>query len=1214
MAPPIRLIYVQPDIENTILYYTYQASNPEKFAARDDDKFIIYGGSASYILRIVNSDQETLRCFSSNYVSIFVLSSSFIIWSNTDNLGVEVPYQLIYLHALDNDFSLYLQVENCDILSSSSSVSVEGIVELKLTESVNNGNTNRLFESLSGKASAIYQAMTICSAMHSDSSSENENEDEDENEDNLGLSKNPPAIEIPLNWLNNSGDDSGTVIGNNGDADDLDEDNNDTTTDDNLVATYEDEKFWSKFWKLPSTCQEINEILTLNELRRVQRQNAVNYITLVQVLCHEIIRRSRQEVWTEGDDDKHILNCIRLLIKLLPPLFELENYFSDVEHALFWDENVAPTKWATLITQTGSLCDKSGSSHHLYSKNSLAVFLMMSLVSLLFTKGFTVSYSNMGGTSFSLWEPGIGLNNAKYAAPIPTIDSNRAEVLKLIIVLCSTSLYLSSSEVISKGSRFLTILVSHTPKVTLLTLVSSLTNITCRSSRSAPVENALHFDKANFTEIRHLLVTYSLQLLTLMISYPIPSGSDLFLDSKLKPRNMARHYMGRIQKEDELRLLAFSSMHILRSPLVKSKESENGALSLIKNVNRPSLWALEIVVLMWELIQCNKHFKALISEKFLADLMVILLYYIFAFHEQHAHKSLVQICAYFLLYLSSELDMIKGLFYPMSFSFYDALPSNYKLSITPLTTRDFLVSQISTILLNNTSLQQSSYIYKPLPSSLLNTLVEILYNLIGPVSKEPLQVHNDSKKKLLNPNPNGGLSYHASSLITQLVGCYSNQSFLLEKPLHLHLVALIVRAICAAIIKHPRSSRMLSFCMLKNEKTYNELWNTVFSFENVFVKGDTIAKIEESTEAETTSKAAEVGTQNAISITRPPSSTPMMMIMKRVIPRNVDNSVIPSLSELESIEASLRPQQPPGMTERAREKKKKDIPIGKSWTGKDSLTVILTIILPHLKSVVKEVCPGDSGMSIDSFDLVKRIENSDFSKIIDEHKNQISYDLLPGTPLEQLKFLWSHLSLGWYISLLLGSVYNAETSVKTFLKSNETTTTTNNNNNNNNTDTVATSSSTTTITTATTTSSSSSCSTTTTATTTTATTEEESSQWIDNALSSINIWGGTRIRLFKVESISNDSFFANFGKSNGVATHQAVPSSTPGSLSDITKRLSDLNMSNTSPAGSGLSTPIEEQESYFESRPYRNSVTSLHSLNSLNRTRSYTTPGNSISH
>lgn len=943
------------------------------------------------------------------------------------------------------------------------------------------------------------------------------------------------------------------------------------------IISENDAKFWCRFWKLPTNSQDIFELISLEDAKNVRQQNVVNYAIFIKVLSLKIVDIASSEFLTNIDISL-LLNCIRFLVKVLPPLLEIEDYADGIGYELFWNSNFNPAEY--IKSKEEELLDFEEDVKRSIPledlKHTLGFKLMMALVDLLYTKGFTLSTKEKGGVSLSVWEPGLGFAG-KARAPNLIIDSNRTEVLKLVITLCSDGYYTSPSTIVSKGSRFLTVLVSMTPKVKLLTLVSSLLNLTCRSSKNN-TENALYYDDVNYTEIRHLCVTYAFSLLTMMVVYPVPSETGI---NGGKIRNLARLYLGKVHKEPELMLIAVSMMDMLRSPLL-GNESETSSFSVGKN-SQPSIWSTNTVMLIWELIQCNNNFRDVMTNEYMPQLMVVLLYYVFEFKTNNSQKNLVRVCAYLLLYLSSQVEMLELLFLPMSPQLYESLPLGYKTTITPLTTRDFLVSQLCTILLNSYPIQPLTYNFKPLPKLLLNTLVETLYNLIIPVSENELQAHNNPNKKLNNPNSHGGLSYQASSLITQLIARFSSKNFLLAKSHNLNAVALLVRAVCIAVVKYPHPSRMLLFSILKNERIYDNLWNTIFNIQEYSVRGDAISKIDEIAANET----IEITTKEN---QRDPNEK---MGAIPILPRNRnDNSS--TISESESVESSLRPRPPAGMSDKARDKQKKDSPIGQIWSGKDALAIILTVIIPHLKIILSTLWTGTRGASVDTFELVQKIENSDFSKMIEENRHQLKYELFPESPLEFLKFDWSLLSLGWYLSLLYSEIYNASSVVKTYVGNN-------NGLMKNFSASLATVSK----------------------ITSSWTTflkqeqpgnqaDESTRQCIENALTEVNTWQGTDIKLFDVSSSAKDGFFSNFNRFNG-STSQAVPN-TPGSLNDMMRRFSDFNVNgvSNSPTSSVLSTPVEEQESYFSRRPARNSVTSLHSLNKLNRIRS-NTPRNSFS-
>lgn len=1036
--------------------------------------------------------------------------------------------------------------------------------------------------------------------------------------------------------------------------------------------------YWCYYWLFPETSNDIFELLTANDIQTIRDQNLLSFLLLIRVLCTKLIDLTNLENFphTYPNCTLEALNCIRFLTKLLPFLYELPNYTDDLEDFLFWQESFDPHQ---LISTDFKLTPPTDKDKLLGPK------FLKALVDLLFIKGFTLEASDAsksqlkpenGNAVFTVWEPGIG-TTSKYHKTNLILDINRATVLKLMLTVVSTSFYSAPSNVVSKGSKFLTLLVTTTPRIELLTLVCSLINLTCRSARSTPAENSLFYSQVPLTKARHLCVTYSIQLLTVMIVYPLPSSvhtsflTELNLISTPKPYNLARLYVGKLHKENELMFLASYLLNILRVPLQSSKDSESSKFMLnIKGI-QPSLWATETIMLLWELFQCNKAFRSVVGARYIQEIVIILLFYIFTYHDNHTHRNLVRISSYFILHMSADDQLMKPLVHPISAAFYESLPNNFKLSIRPGTPREFVIIQIVTILttitpsekeslyaVKNISTITPSQVHKKHANDLLAaTLVEIFYNLI-PIVDETLPFNDIPIKKLSNSNPGGGLSYTACSSISQLITKFSSKAFLMESPFHGDMLALIFRAICTAAIKLPKASRMILFSMLKNEKIYDAVWNTIFSLDTVSFSGnklnsikdeeneeDDTASVTESLQANTTIASdndldsnfgdslsrVETRRSDQLSINSPTPKlghdiTESQFIQSLNQPGSGRNSVISlpntptfdpqdifeakeeSDEEADAIEAALRPKPPTGMSQKKREKLPKDSPIPRTWGGNDALRIILTILIPNLKLSLKEVWSSKEGPSVDSYLLVKHIESTDFDLLIKEYKSQINYDFLPTTPFEPLKFTWSHLSLGWYISLLNGRIYNSVENVNSHVSGAG-------NIMSNLSSSLASFSKFT-----------SGWSNLTKATTSKADMGNDSPEvlaWVTNNISSVNNWSHTAIKLFKIEFSPRDSFFPIDTKGFGIGNNQSAPGTpgTPGGMNDmansLVRRFSDFRLNNTGRTtptlGSiGSFTPIDENEPNLGKYGKRNSVTSLHSLNAMNRSRT-STPRNSIS-
>lgn len=219
MSFPIKIIHEQPNVENTIPLTVYQTSFPARFSLEDDDKFVIYDGARSVAMRILNNDPAVsvaicpeLQNLDYSNVSLFVLNTAFIIWFTGHDLGLEIPYQSIVLHAIQeagNGPTLYLQFASSDYILAQFKQESEFIASIEVQINLVNhsqANSNPLLADTT--IQSIYEALSKCSAFHYDSDDEEE------------PAESQPALDIPSSWLNQD-----HILRNSGDADDLEDAN-----------------------------------------------------------------------------------------------------------------------------------------------------------------------------------------------------------------------------------------------------------------------------------------------------------------------------------------------------------------------------------------------------------------------------------------------------------------------------------------------------------------------------------------------------------------------------------------------------------------------------------------------------------------------------------------------------------------------------------------------------------------------------------------------------------------------------------------------------------------------------------------------------------------------------------------------------------------------------------------------------------------------------
>lgn len=1000
-----------------------------------------------------------------------------------------------------------------------------------------------------------------------------------------------------------------------------------------IILSENDSEYWNTLIEKPEEASDIYELFSAHEIRLIQELNVVNFVTFVRILSERTVDTlSDKGFYKDEDKISQLQNCIRFLTKFLPFLFDPVNYKkNELSNIVFWTLSLDASSMANKLLNGGSE-DETNVQNEVdtdeqVTSSPLGARLIDALTQALFVPSYTIelklkpdsNQSKVQGSAGQLSDSSFG-SRSRNSPSNHIIDSNRMEIFKLILTLCSETFYEPASALVSTGSKFLTTLVTVTPKARQLSLVCSIFNLICLSGRSSGSENQLVYDEPALTELRYLYVTYALQLLTLMITYPLPSPRNLkfLVDLRLmsatsKPYNIARAYAGKMHKEDELKVLVHYLLNILKSPLITSKEAEGlkFGMAMGRLASNPSLWAMEVSMLLWELCQCNKNVKRLIGKRYASEILIILLYHIHTYCNYENYRNIVRIASYFALYISGDSELTAGLISPIDTRFYDSLPNSFKYAPVPNSARDFIIVQIGSFLISQISLGLSKNI--DISNLLLTSLVEILYNVIPLVSGN---LENDNNNRVdFDRYVSSGLSYSACSCLTQMISMLSTREFLQERPIGSELLALVLRAICTAIVKHPKPSKYLLHSIMKNERVYQSIWTIIHTFPEEKRQNGQSGTPENNEEHEHPNNDNDNISERISLLSLNESTTEINgrgIANSHYVPQDFF-TISPNVTESKStdedvddfdVDMALRPKRPAGMSERAKEKHLMDSPLKRVWGGNSSLRIILTIILPYLKHSVRDLELCNKLKFGDTLQVVKHIENVPLSDLYLSNKQHINYYFFPDTPFEPLKFNWSHLSLGWYMSLLLCNVYNALDSVRNYTGNNNrlmknlqtsfisfskfTASFSNLYRQNGRTDIDPVDLS-------------------------------KALLWVNMSLTTVNHWSDTNIKLFKVTNSQNDSLLDILNSRMGKNNNQAVPG-TPSGVNDmaniLTRKISDFGMRNGSVSSfSSLQSSgsfLDDHDPGIYSHRPRASTTSLHSLNTMNRSRTVT-PRNSLS-
>ncbi|ODV61364.1 Lot5p ASCRUDRAFT_69869 [Ascoidea rubescens DSM 1968] len=243
-------ILVKPSIENIDPFKTYQFQTPKFYSLQENP--ILYGGSRDWILNINTFQEKSIKC------DLFVLHTSFIIWFNDLNKGLELIYQDIILHAVQGTSSLYLQIEfnneikslleHLDILITNENDYEYNFVEFNFTTSHDKQKDSSIKEDLftitnfdedviNNPVQSVYNALSKCTAFHGDPTEDSDCDFMEQDEIDNDVDIAGPSLDQLKYSLKNYG--QADDIDDIEDIDDIAEifDNNDNNTHQNMFKS-----------------------------------------------------------------------------------------------------------------------------------------------------------------------------------------------------------------------------------------------------------------------------------------------------------------------------------------------------------------------------------------------------------------------------------------------------------------------------------------------------------------------------------------------------------------------------------------------------------------------------------------------------------------------------------------------------------------------------------------------------------------------------------------------------------------------------------------------------------------------------------------------------------------------------------------------------------------------------------------------------------------
>lgn len=186
------------------------------------------------------------------------------------------------------------------------------------------------------------------------------------------------------------------------------------------------------------------------------------------------------------------------------------------------------------------------------------------------------------------------------------------------------------------------------------------------------------YDHVVFKDQRQIFVTYCLQLLLVLVLYPVPESNN-----GIPPKNYFRHFLGKLHRPQDFQFLVDGMSRILNQPLQATS-------SYLPGSQKSLTWAPEMIMLFWEVLQCNKRFRSFIVDTDrVHDFVVHILFYAIQYKNDASNVGIVRMCVFVLQTLSVEPSLGERLNTP--FNGQDALPNSVRIPNFRGTYTDFLL-------------------------------------------------------------------------------------------------------------------------------------------------------------------------------------------------------------------------------------------------------------------------------------------------------------------------------------------------------------------------------------------------------------------------------------------------------------------------------------------------------------------------------------------
>ncbi|KAN0107122.1 High-temperature-induced dauer-formation domain containing protein [Russula decolorans] len=820
--------------------------------------------------------------------------------------------------------------------------------------------------------------------------------------------------------------------------------------------------YWDQYTVLFDSASDVFSLISPQDIRRPLVEAPENIVTLIRVITSRLFNLVSDHTFpsaptkyvtsfasslikggaTERNTTKEVLNCLRVLQRVLPVIFELESEPSVFEREVLWKRDVVEGQVHPEQTEQTpqfviedededndndgeSSASAAGPSPQPPQKQtstlpSIAERLLSCLIDLLFCCGFTLPPKlqvDHYKINYVIWEKGVG--STADLGPTQAYDTNKTEVLRLLLVLLSRQIYTPPSSLLTTPSLYTLHFVQKSQRRDVLTILCSLLNTAMNALQSSNttviggVAGRLPYNHLVFKgeDPRANLVSVCFQVLCVVLDFQSGSTrdvptSDPLVNAPALKTNAFRHFLAKVHRIGDFAFIVDGVLGILEQQMAYIN-------NMLPGSRRSVPYIVDTITLFWKMIELNKKFRAyLLEQEKSMDILAYLLCHFIEIKDKPEQHGLCRALSYIIQTLSAEHAFGLRLTFPIKSAH---IPAKWNVAGAAA---DFMINAVYHIIATTSGSLNSMY----------PALIIALSNS-APYFKS--------------------LNVNSATRLLQLFNSFSNPKFLLADEGHPRLLFFMLEIFNSVIAYHPSDNPNLVYALLRTNRTFEDLGTFTLARGLRDVRRMQLATEEQSQDTKGKSRAVEEYDQphqeKQRLLERENAQSADSLTEVRVDPRDQHQQEpaehvedIPSSQPLVSptIDQATFSGPLTAVSEKARgkmpERRSTSLDTDSSLDRTTATAVGWNGFVPTQEWVTswQQGLPLDSVMLVVS-ELMPKLQEFQVSHksnptvAILDYLGHISLKhILPNPPpLNPRRFIWSESSLVWLSSLIWGEIY-----------------------------------------------------------------------------------------------------------------------------------------------------------------------------------------------